>query len=385
MSRENPAQGDKRKASVRSRRRRKKPPVRPGISPGTLTVDPNAPKPVMRIFGFGPNSAPEDFLETEVQDPGQIPEIMSRWPIVWLNVDGLGDVKVINRLGEIFGLHLLALEDVLDLEHRPKVEVYDNRLFAVFRLNSLQPELTSEQVSFFVGERFVISFQERPGDSFDGVRQRLRLGKGRIRNSAGYLAYALLDSIIDHNYPILEHYGELLEELEDEALGRPDKSTITRIHAVKRDLIAIRRAVWPLRELVGFMMREETPFFSSDMAPYLRDCYDHVIQVIDLTENYREMASGLVDVYLSSLSNRMNEVMRVLTLIATIFIPLGFIAGLYGMNFNTEASAWNMPELSWRFGYPFALCLMAGVSLGLIFYFRRKGWIGASKKNKKTE
>lgn len=384
MSRNKSAQGNRWNKTAHVNRR-KKPPVRPGISPGTLTADPYAPKPAMRIFGFRPDSAPNDFLEMDVQDPEQIPGLMEKWPIVWLNVDGLGDVEVISRLGEIFGLHRLALEDVLDVEHRPKVEIFDNRLFAVLRLNSLEPQLTPEQVSFFVGEHFVVSFQERPGDSFDGVRQRIRLGKGRIRSGAGYLAYALLDSIIDQNFPLLEHYDWCLENLEDEALERPVQSTINRIHAVKRDLIAIRRAVWPLRELVGFMMREETPFFTRDMAPYLRDCYDHVVQVIDLTENYREMASGLIDIYLSSLSNRMNEVMRVLTLIATIFIPLSFIAGLYGMNFNTDASALNMPELNWRFGYPFALLVMAGVAMLLLVFFYRKGWIINRNRTKKTE
>lgn len=263
----------------------------------------------------------------------------------------------------------------MNINHRPKVEEFENHLFIIMKLLSLEPELSSEQISIFLGKGFVLTFQEKPGDSFDGVRDRIRKGKGRIRIGPEYLTYALLDSIVDSNFPLLEAYGERLEALETETLEQPDKSTITKIYTVKRELLSVRRAVWPSRDLFNSLIRDQEKYFSGESLIFLRDCYDHIIQIVDLIENYREIASGLIELYLSSISNKMNDVMKVLTLIATIFMPLGFLAGLYGMNFNNEVSFWNMPETQWRYGYPFALLLMGSIASGMVLFFRNKKWL----------
>jgi magnesium transporter len=231
-------------------------------------------------------------------------------------------------------------------------------------------------VSLFFGERYVVTFQEREGDCFEPVRNRIRRARGRLReNRPDYLAYALLDAVIDAYFPIVEAYGDRLEALEDRVLEEPTSDVVSEIHAVKRELSNIRRAVWPLRDVVNLLLREQHPLLREDTRLYLRDAYDHTIQLVELVESHREIASGLLDVYLSSVSNRMNEVMKVLTIIATIFIPLSFVAGLYGMNFDRQASAWNMPELSWDYGYPAALGVMLAIALGMLWFFRRKRWL----------
>jgi magnesium transporter len=237
------------------------------------------------------------------------------------------------------------------------------------------PAIT-EQISMFLGERVLLTFQERPGDCFDPVRTRLRAARGQIRNrQIDYLAYTLLDAVIDGYFPVLEGLGERLEDLEDRVIAAPADLEVARIHEIRRELLTIRRAVWPQREMVNALTRESSHYVTDQTRPYLRDCYDHTIQLMDIIETYREIATGLVDVYLSSVSTRLNEVMKVLTIIATIFIPLSFITGLYGMNFDTAASPWNMPELAWYWGYPMALGLMAVVAAGLLYYFYRKGWL----------
>jgi magnesium transporter len=235
----------------------------------------------------------------------------------------------------------------------------------------------TEQVSMFIGADYVITFQERQGDCFDPVRERLRRQKGRIRQSgADYLAYALIDAVIDAYFPVLENYGEELETLEDAVISAPRPEVIAQLHDLKRDLLALRRAIWPHREMINALIRDETELFAAPTRIFLRDCYDHAVQLLDVVETYREIASGLVDVYLSSMSARLNDIMKVLTIIATIFIPLNFIASLYGMNFDTEASPWNMPELGWSFGYPFALLLMLLSAIALVWLFTRRHWIG---------
>jgi magnesium transporter len=239
----------------------------------------------------------------------------------------------------------------------------------------VEEKLASEQISIIFGPNYVLTLQEVPGDSFDPVRERIRHGKGRIRGrGSDYLAYALIDALTDEFFPVLEHFGERVEALEDALLERPGPATLHEIHDIKRELLALRRAAWPERELLNAMMRNDSELITADTKIYLRDCYDHVVQAMDMIETYRELASGMLDVYLSSVSNRMNEVMKVLTIIATIFIPLTFIAGIYGMNFDPDRSPLNMPELRWYYGYPFSLALMAVVALALVYYFRRKGW-----------
>jgi magnesium transporter len=259
------------------------------------------------------------------------------------------------------------------------VEQYPAYYFIVARMAETGERLGTEQLSLFLGKNYVLTFQERHGDCFEPVRDRIRKGGNKIRNTGpDYLAYAVLDAFIDNFFPFLEHLGERLETLEDEVILRPDTQTIAQIHRIKRDLLTMRRAVWPLRDALTSLIRESTPLITDDTRIYLRDCYDHTIRLIDLLETYREVATGLTDIYLSSLSNRLNEVMKVLTIFSAIFIPLSFIAGVYGMNFNPSSSPWNMPEVNWKWGYPFALALMAAVAIVLLIYFRRKGWLTSS-------
>ena len=351
----------------------------PGSSPGTLVADPWAPQPSSRIICYGPDAV----TEHEIEDLNAVRGILGKLPVTWINVDGLGDASSIARLGEIFDIHRLAQEDVITVHQRAKVELYPNHYFIVARMAQLNAHLETEQLSIFVGKNYVLTFQETPGDCFDPVRERIRKTGAKIRNSGpDYLAYALLDAIIDNYFPVLEHYGERLEMLEDEVVLRPNKQVISQIHEIKRDMLTLRRAIWPLREALSALAREDTPFICAETRIYLRDCYDHVIQIIDLLENYRDVASSLMEVYLSSVSNRMNEIMKVLTMFTALFIPMSLIAGIYGMNFNTEKSPLNMPELNWFLGYPFALTLMAIIAVVLLFYFRRKGWIGAEEGNK---
>jgi len=290
--------------------------------------------------------------------------------VTWVNVDGLGDVATIQKLGEIFGLHRLTLEDVLNVHQRAKAELYDRYYFIVVRMVEIAERIGTEQLSLFVGKNYVLTFQERPGDCFNPIRERIRKGGGQLRTAGpDYLAYALIDASIDNYFPVLETFGETLETLEDRVVTRPDPLLVSQIHEAKRDLLTLRRAVWPLREAVSALIRENTPLIAPETRIYLRDCYDHVIQVIDLLENYREIASSLMEVYLSSVSNRLNEIMKVLTIFTTLFIPLTFISSIYGMNFH------HMPELDKFWGYPLALLAMVFSALVPYVYFRRKGWL----------
>ena len=271
----------------------------------------------------------------------------------------------------------LALEDVLNCGQRPKVEDYGDHLFAILRSLAIdQSELLLEQVSLFVGHGWVITIQERAGDSWDVVRERIRHGRGLIRKrGADYLAYALMDALVDEFFPVLEHYGDTIEEIDAELLAKPTPATVRRVHHIKRDLLSLRRTAWPQRDLFGALLRDGTPIIAEETRIFLRDCFDHQMQAMDLLETYRELAGGMVDLYMSSVGNRMNEVMKILTILSAIFIPMTFVAGIYGMNFNHDASPLNMPELEWFWGYPFALGLMAAIAVGMLFYFKRKGWL----------
>lgn len=352
---------------------------KPGTAPGTLVAPEGAESPVIRLMAWNE----DDLIEQDIGAPEEITSFLKKWPVVWINVDGLGSTDIVERLGKIFKIHPLALEDLFNLHHRPKTEDFEDHLFIISRMASLKKDMLDiEQLSLFVGERFVLSFQERAGDCLDPVRERIRYGKGRrIRFSrADYLAYAIVDAVIDGYFPVLEAYGEKLNLLEDSVVENPHKELIANIHDIKRDLRYLRHGMWPMREMVSaFAANDE--IVHEDTRPFLRDCHDHIIQVLDMLETYRERASGLIDIYLSSLGNRTNEIMRVLTIIATIFIPLSFIAGLYGMNFDPSTSPFNMPELRWPYGYPFALAVMAAIAGGLLLWFRRKGWLGAPRQN----
>ncbi len=349
----------------------------PGASPGTLIADPAAVGSSISLIGYGDHQV----IERTNLSIADVRSIKLTVPIVWINVDGLANIELIEQLGEVFGLHGLALEDVINVHQRPKAEEYEDHVFIVTRMVSRRQRGETEQVSMFVGQDFILTFQERSGDCFDLVRERLRKKKGRIRQSGtDYLAYALVDAVMDGYFPVLEEYGEALEKLEDAVVSAPGPALIEQVHAMKRDLLGLRRAIWPHREMINGLIRDESPLFNDQVRVYLRDCYDHAVQLIDIVETYREVASGLVDIYLSSMSTRLNDIMKVLTLIATIFIPLSFIASLYGMNFDRSISPWNMPELGWHFGYPFALLIMAITAALLVLYFVRKRWIGPVKK-----
>ena len=344
----------------------------PGASPGLLVTDPDAPQPAVRLIAY----RPDEFVEKKMDDIQSIHDFLGKWPVTWINVDGLGNVETIRKIGELFGLHRLTLEDIVNTHQRAKLESYPDSLFIVGRMASLSDRLETEQLSLFLGRNYVLTFQETPGDCFDPVRTRIRTSGGRIR-SAGpdYLAYALLDAVIDGYFPVLEHYGEELERVEDEIIARPEYSSFAQLHEAKRDLLTVRRAIWPQRETINSLTRDPIPLIADETRLYLRDCYDHTVEIIDLVETLRELCSDLADLYVSSVSNRLNEIMKVLTIIATIFIPLSFVASLYGMNFRTDKSPLNMPELEWYWGYPFALSIMAAIAFVLMWYFWRKGWL----------
>ena len=299
--------------------------------------------------------------------------------ITWININGIHEGEIIEKIGTHFGMHPLVMEDIANNTQRPKIEDNDDYIFLVVKMLYMDPssnEVETEQVSIIFGNNFVISFQEKEGDVFSHVRDRLRKTIPRVRfMSAGYLAYALVDAIIDNYFLVLEAIGEKIESMEDELVKNPKMQDLETIHDLKRKLIFIRKSIWPLREVIGGWDRLETNLIEDYTRAYLRDLYEHTIQVIDTVETFRDMVSGLLDIYLSSISNRMNEVMKVLTIIATIFIPLGFLAGVFGMNFDPSASPYNMPELGFRYGYMMFWILVILIGGGLFFFFKRKKWL----------
>lgn len=291
----------------------------------------------------------------------------------WINIDGIHNLDIIEAIGKHFSVHPLILEDIVNTGQRPKMEDLGNYIFVVLKMiyhDEKEDEIKAEQVSLILGQNFVISFQEREGDAFNPIRERIRNSKGRIRKmGADYLAYALMDSVVDNYFVILETIDEKLEGMEEELVTKPTPETLLVIHSLKKDMILLRKSVWPLREVIGGLEKGESRLVQKSTQIYLRDVYDHTIQVMDIIETFRDMLSGMLDIYLSSVSNRMNEVMKVLTIIATIFIPLTFIAGIYGMNFQ------NMPELGWRWGYFAVLLVMVAIGISMLVYFRRKKWL----------
>jgi magnesium transporter len=294
--------------------------------------------------------------------------------VVWLNIDGIHDVTLVEQLGKRLGLHPLTLEDIVHAGQRPKFEDYDSYLFIVLHMLRYSSDATTvidEQVSLILCGNMVVTFQESVGDVFEQIRQRLRAGKGRVRNAgADYLAYALMDAVVDHYFVILEKMGEKIEDLEERLLTEPDDATMHSIHYMKRELTLLRKSVWPLRELLSAMMRSETDLIKPPTRVYLRDVYDHTVQILDIIESFRDVVSGMLDIYLSSLSNKMNAAMKVLTVIATFFMPLGFIAGVYGMNFE------HFPELKWAWAYPWGFwgLILASLTV-MVYFFRKKKWL----------
>lgn len=293
--------------------------------------------------------------------------------VTWINIDGLHDIKILETLGEQYGLHPLVMEDILSTRQRPKMEDYDDYLYLVLRMlttDEADVKIEDEQFSMILGDNFVITFQEKPGDVFDPVRERLRNPKRQIRKlGADYLAYALIDAIVDHYFVALEAIGETIVDIEGELMDDSEQEDLESIHGLKREMIFFRKSVWPLREVIAQINRGESQLFHKKTLVYLRDVYDHTIQVIDTNESYRDMLSSLLDLYLSTLSNKMNEVMKVLTIIATIFIPLTFIAGIYGMNFSY------MPELEWKWAYPVVWAVIIVVTIGMVAFFKKRKWL----------
>ncbi|HEY3347648.1 MAG TPA: magnesium/cobalt transporter CorA [Nitrospirota bacterium] len=294
--------------------------------------------------------------------------------ITWVNVDGVHDVDILKSVGDCFGLHPLVLEDIANTDQRPKMEEYEGYIYLVCRMLSISKsgEIASEQVSVIIGPGFVLSFQEeeKEGDVFDRVRDRIKANKGKIRKmGADYLAYALLDSVVDNYFDVLETFGERLDDLEEAVVGAPTRETVREIQALKKEMVFLRRSIWPLREVISGLLRSETGLIADGTHIYLRDVYDHTVHIMDTVETFRDMLSGMLDIYLSSLSNRMNEVMKVLTIIATIFIPLTFLAGVYGMNFKY------LPELELHWGYFAFWGICFATAVGMIIYFKRKHWL----------
>lgn len=341
-------------------------------SPGTLTAPPgSADDGSVSVIAYGKDT----LVERDIEDMAQIDELVGTAAILWINVIGLGSVETLTWLGDRFKLHRLALEDVLNVPQRPKLDDYGDHQFLVARMPIGNAGLETEQLSVFLGESFVITVQERPGDCFDGIRQRIQEGRPRIREGApDYLVYSILDALVDSYFPLLERVGATLEELETQIHGNPQKRHLSQLHVLKHDLVTLRRYLWPLRELNATMLRPDNTFLTESTRLYMRDCYDHSIHALDFVDSYRDLASGLMDLYLSMMSQKMNEVMKVLTIIATLFMPLGFIAGLYGMNFDPSVSRWNMPELGWAYGYPAVLGIMALCAAAMCVYFWKKGW-----------
>jgi magnesium transporter len=363
-------------ANHRHNRRKFKPRVRrrtaPGAKPGTMTIAPDARPTTIRAMAYDKDRV----VEQEIGDPCELQPLLNQWPVVWVDVVGLGTEATLRKLGQIFHMHPLALEDVVHVHQRAKVDTYEENLFCVLRIPDTSQEHITEQFSLFLGRNYVVTFQERPGDSFDLVRAGLRHEQSVTRQGVrpDYLAYRLIDASIDAYFPILEALGDRLDSLDDRAGPGEGQTSFADLHGVKRELLLLRRALWPLRDAISELRSEVTPFITDTTRVYLRDCYDHTVQLIDLLESYRDIAGDVRDFYFSSISNRMNEIMRTLTVISTIFLPLGFIAGVYGMNFNTDYPA-NMPELNWRYGYLFSLGLMAATAAGMVYLFKRRGWL----------
>jgi magnesium transporter len=349
---------------VRKRRRRTTP---VGASPGTIAPPPDALPLELSAIAYGRGGVTEKRGATLAE----IQALRRLGGVVWIDVIGLADAAMLRALGAEFDLHRLAVEDVANVGQRAKVEDYDDHTFIVLRMIDAQHPTETEQLAMFVGPDYVLTFQERPGDCFQMVRQRLRDPQGQMqKRGADYLGYALLDAVVDGYFPTLERLDDRIEQVEHEILADTQpKGAVAELHAVRRALLELRRAVWPLREATSSLLRGEGRNFSADVRPYLRDVHDHVVQLIDLLENQREMTSSLLDLHLSHVNHRLNEVMKLLTIISTIFIPLTFLVGVYGMNFD-----W-MPELRVWWGYPACMAAMVAMALLMLRWFRNRGWL----------
>ncbi|MDF2437544.1 MAG: magnesium transport protein CorA [Bacteroidota bacterium] len=340
-----------------------------GAPPGTLVYygEDRTAKVKISLLEYNENTC----IEKDFYDFDECLANVNPGMVKWINVDGIHDIQLIEKIGKQFNIHPLTLEDIVNTHQRPKFEDYDNYVVSIMKMIYYDSEVRSEQLTVILLDGLVISFQEvYGGDAFDLIRTRIRQGKGRIRKmGADYLSYALVDAVVDCYFGILEKIGDRIELLEEELITEPAKETLQQLHAMKREMIFVRKAVWPMREMINNMERSETELIRPTTDVYLRDVHDHTIRVIDTVETYRDLLSGMMDIYLSSVSNRMNEVMKVLTIITTIFVPVTFIAGVYGMNFDY------MPELHSKWGYPAVWAVMLTIMISLMVYFRRKKWL----------
>ena len=341
----------------------------PGSEPGTLIIEPDAKPSRIILIDYDEDNA---VRKVDITPNACAPYIGTN-TVSWMDIQGLGSETVLKQVGEIFNLHPLLLEDVVNVPQRPKLEDYNNQLLVISQMVRLKEDesgFDTEQVSFVLGKRYLLSFQEEElQDCFEIVRDRIRTSQGRVRKSgADYLTYLLLDTIIDGYFPVVEHYEDRIEALEDAIISNPDRETMQEIYDVRRELLALRRLIWPMRNVLHLLMRDHHGIVSDEVQIYFRDSYDHVIQILEIIEAYRELAASLMDVYMSTMGNKLNEIMKFLTVISTIFIPLTFIVGVYGMNFE------NMPELKGEWSYFLVWLVMLAVAGGLIFYFWRKGW-----------
>lgn len=342
-----------------------------GLPPGTLVHVGKKPTGKVKITIIDYDE--HQVVEKEVKTIDECFPFKNTPTVTWINIDGVHDVNIVEKIGNCFDIHPLLLEDIMNTEQRPKIEDFGNYIFIILRMihpNTKEKEIESEQVSLIIHSNYVITFQEHPGDVFEPIRERIRNGKGRIRKMGpDYLAYSLIDAIVDAYFVISEKIGEQIGDIDEELITNPTQETLRSIHKLKRELLSIRRYTWPIREIINVLEKAENPLIKKTTGIYLRDVYDHTIQIMDTIEIFRETLSEMVDAYLSSINNRMNEIMKVLTVIATIFIPLTFIASIYGMNFS-----W-MPELEWPEGYHIVLLVMAALGILMLIYFKRKKWI----------
>src|SRR5690554_507367 len=350
-------------------------PAQPGNSPGELHHTPEAPPPVIDLIAYGAS----EHIEQRLDSIERVPEFLDQFDVVWLDIQGVEDAVLLQRVGEIFGLSALSLEDVQEVQHRAKVDFFEKHVQLQLKLPHWSDQLEVDQISIFVGHNFVLTFQthRQRSDYFESIRQRIRSGRPLMRNhGADYLGYAIIDRIIDAGFPVVEEFENIYQEMEIEVIEPSTPNLLMRIHTMNCQLWELKRLLWPHRDILEALRRRPKSYFSQDVQPYLKDCLDHAIQISESLGSYHSLGNQLIDFSLSLASQRQNEITKVLTIIATIFIPLTFISGVYGMNFNPEASGWNMPELDWPYAYPVTLLAMASIAGGLIFYFWRKGWIG---------
>ncbi len=357
------------KKPVRRRVRLTRPGFKPGTAPGTLVAHPDSPHPVVTATTYH-----EGEVETQtLADLSGVKALREQRGHLWLDVTGLGDAGVFEALGQEFGISTLVLEDILNIPQRPKLDAYSGFVYIVMRMPRSHEELATEQLSILVGPDFLITIQEYPGDTFDPVRKRLQVEGSRLRQmGVDYLAFALMDTVVDGYMPMVERYTDRIDQIEDR-VADADADTLQELHWLKRDLVVLRRYLYPTRDVLALLVKDDNDFVSRDVRPYFLDVYDHVRSTYELVESYRDIVSSLVELHMSYASQRMNETMKVLTIIGTIFIPLSFIVGLYGMNFDT-GSPFNLPELGWKYGYPAVWAVMIALTVFMMGYFKRKGW-----------